>query len=227
MRLTRYTGIFRHLVILALGFLAFFSASRLLLIAIHWDRVAATDGIEFILLQGLRFDIILIGIVLGPVFLFKSWFHTIASLVFTSSNHEPFGIPENRVKRESDPEAERKTAIRYADYALGRFLDQARQSSYWENTVFLIIADHPARLFAGKLVPVHRFHIPGVIIGDTIQPRRIPGITSQIDFVPTLLSLMGIDSSHPGIGRDLTLPEYRGGSGRAMMQFNALQAYHQ
>jgi len=147
------------------------------------------------------------------------------SLVFTSSNHEPFGIPENRVKQESDPEGDRKTAIRYADYALGRFIEKARGSSYWKNTIFLIVADHPARLFAGKLVPVHRFHIPGVIIGDTIQPRRVPGITSQIDFVPTLLSLMGINSKHPGVGRDLTLPEYAQGSGRAMMQFNALQAY--
>jgi len=147
------------------------------------------------------------------------------SLVFTSSNHDPFEIPPDRVSPEDDPEGARKTAIKYADYAMGQFLDKARQSSYWENTIFLVVADHPARLFAGKPVPVQRFHIPGVIIGDKIEPRRVPGITSQIDLVPTLLSLMGIDSKHPGIGRDLTLPEYAEGSGRAMMQFNALQAY--
>jgi len=146
-------------------------------------------------------------------------------LIFTSSNHEPFGIPANRVSQEDDPEGDRKTAIKYADYAMGRFIEKARQSHYWENTVFLIVADHPARLFAGSLVPVKRFHIPGVIIGDSIKARRVPGIASQIDFVPTLLSLMGISSQHPGIGRDLTLPEYANGSGRAMMQFNALQAY--
>lgn len=147
------------------------------------------------------------------------------SLVFTSSNHEPFDIPDNRVERESDPDGARKTAIRYADYALGRFIEQARQSNYWDNTVFLIVADHPARLFAGSLVPVHRFRIPGVIIGKSIEPRRIKGITSQIDLVPTLLSLIGIDSNHPGIGRDLTLPQYENGSGRALMQFNTLQAF--
>ena len=147
------------------------------------------------------------------------------SLVFTSSNHEPFEIPPDRVSPEDDPEGARKTAIKYVDYTMGRFLDKARQSSYWKNTLFLVVADHPARLFAGKPVPVQRFHIPGVIIGDMIEPRRIPGITSQIDLVPTLLSLMGIDSKHPGIGRDLTLPEFSEGSGRAMMQFNALQAY--
>ncbi|MBT8050604.1 MAG: LTA synthase family protein [Gammaproteobacteria bacterium] len=147
------------------------------------------------------------------------------SVVFTTSNHEPFGIPENRVARESDPEGDRKTAIRYADYALGRFIEQARQSDYWDDTVFLIVADHPARLFAGKLVPVHRFHIPGVIIGKSIEPRRVSGITSQIDLFPTLLSLIGVDSDHPGIGRDMTLPQYANGTGRAMMQFNALQAF--
>jgi phosphoglycerol transferase MdoB-like AlkP superfamily enzyme len=146
-------------------------------------------------------------------------------LIFTSSNHEPFGIPQNRVSPEDEPEGARKTAIKYADHAMGQFIEKARHSAYWKNTVFLIVADHPARLFAGKLVPVKRFHIPGVIIGDMIEARRVPGITSQIDFVPTLLSLMGVDSKHPGIGRDLTLPEYAQGSGRAMMQFNSLQAY--
>ncbi len=147
------------------------------------------------------------------------------SLIFTSSHHTPFEIPADRVSAEPGPDGARNTAIKYADYALGRFIEKARQSSYWENTVFLIVADHPARLFAGSLVPVHRFQIPGVIIGDMIEARRVPGITSQIDLLPTLLSLMGVDSQHPGIGRDLTLPEYAGGSGRAMMQFNSLQAY--
>jgi phosphoglycerol transferase MdoB-like AlkP superfamily enzyme len=155
----------------------------------------------------------------------KTGKHPFFSLIFTSSNHEPFEIPANRVSVENDPEGPRKTAIKYADYALGRFIEKARQSGYWENTVFLIVADHPARLFAGNLVPVKRFRIPGVIIGDMIEARRVPGVTSQIDLVPTLLSLMGVDSKHPAIGRDLTLPEYALGSGRAIMQFNSLQAY--
>jgi len=145
------------------------------------------------------------------------------SLVFTSSNHTPFEIPENRVS--VSPYGPRETAIKYADYALGRFFDLARQSSYWEDTVFLIVADHNTDVFGGKLVPVERFRIPGVILGRTIEPRRIPGITSQIDLLPTLLSLIGLSSDHPAIGRDLTLPEYAAGAGRAMMQFSELQAY--
>ncbi len=147
------------------------------------------------------------------------------SLVFTSSNHDPFEIPANRVTPETGPDGPRETAIKYADYALGRFFDTARQSGYWENTVFLVIADHNSRVYGNQLVPVDRFHIPGVILGATIEPRRIPGISSQIDMVPTLLSLIGVNSDHPAIGRDLTRPEYAAGAGRAMMQFNTLQAY--
>jgi phosphoglycerol transferase MdoB-like AlkP superfamily enzyme len=145
------------------------------------------------------------------------------SLVFTSSNHSPFEIPENRV--EVSPDGPLETAINYADYALGRFLDKARESSYWEDTVFLVVADHSVRVNGGTLVPVERFRIPGVIFGESIEPRRVPGITSQIDLLPTLLSLIGLGGAHPCIGRDLTLPEFADGSGRASMQFFDLQAY--
>jgi len=145
------------------------------------------------------------------------------SLVFTSSNHTPYEIPDGKVS--AHPEGPKATAILYADYALGRFFDKARQSSYWENTVFLIVADHSVGINGGKLVPVERFRIPGVIIGENIEPRRISGITSQIDLLPTLLSLIGLSSEHPCIGRDLNLPEYADGSGRASMQFGALHAY--
>jgi len=147
------------------------------------------------------------------------------SLVFTSSNHEPFDIPANRVTPETGPEGARETAVKYADYALGRFVDLARKSGYWENTVFLVISDHNSRVYGDQLVPVNRFHIPGVILGGTIEPRRIPGISSQIDMAPTLLSLIGVSSRHPAIGRDLTRPEHAAGAGRAMMQFNSLFAY--
>ena len=145
------------------------------------------------------------------------------SLVFTSSNHSPFDIPDGRVSESEYGPLE--TAINYADYALGRYIDMARESSYWDNTVFLVVADHSVRVIGGTLVPVERFRIPGVILGGTIERRRITGISSQIDLLPTLLSLIGLSTEHPGIGRDLTLPDYVDGAGRAMMQFGDLQAY--
>ena len=147
------------------------------------------------------------------------------SLIFSSSNHKPFEIPAGKVETRTGPDGPRHMAVAYADYALGKFLAMARRSSYWDNTVFLVVSDHNSRVKGANLIPVERFHVPGVILGDSIDPRRVPGISSQIDLLPTLLSLMGVDSRHPAIGRDLTLPEYSQGGGRAQMQFHDIQGW--
>jgi phosphoglycerol transferase MdoB-like AlkP superfamily enzyme len=147
------------------------------------------------------------------------------SLVFSSSNHKPFEIPSGKVKTRTGPNGPREMAVAYADYALGRFLEMARESNYWDNTLFLVVSDHNSRVKGAHLIPVERFHVPGVILGDGIEPRRVPGITSQIDLLPTLLSLMGVDSRHPAIGRDLTRPEYYHGGGRAQLQFHDIQGW--
>lgn len=147
------------------------------------------------------------------------------SLVFTTTHHKPFDVPPGRIPPETGPDGARETAVRYADYALGQFFQLAQASPYWDDTVFLVIADHNSRVYGDQLVPVERFRIPGLILGGSIDPRRVPGISSQIDMLPTLLSLAGVSGYHPAIGRDLTRPEYRAGAGRAMMQFYSLQAY--
>jgi len=147
------------------------------------------------------------------------------SLVFSSSNHKPFEIPEGRVEKRTGPDAPREMAVAYADYAVGEFLKMARSSSYYDNTIFLVVSDHNSRVKGANLIPVERFHVPGVILGSGIEPRRVPGIVSQIDLLPTLLSLMGIDSRHPAIGYDLTRPEYFNGAGRAQMQFHDIQGW--
>jgi phosphoglycerol transferase MdoB-like AlkP superfamily enzyme len=97
---------------------------------------------------------------------------------------------------------------------MGDFFKKARQSPYWDNTLFLIVADHDARVYGG-LVPVRHFHIPALIIGPGVKPKSDAQVMSQIDLLPTLLSLMGMDTVHPMLGRDLT----RQPANRAMMQF--------
>ena len=146
------------------------------------------------------------------------------SLVFSSSNHKPFEIPDGRVETRTGPDGPRETAVAYADHAVGEFMKLARASSYYDNTIFLVVSDHNSRVKGANLIPVERFHVPGVILGSSIEPRRVPGIVSQIDLLPTLLSLMGIDS-HTAIGYDLTLPQYRDGAGRAQMQFHDIQGW--
>ncbi len=135
-------------------------------------------------------------------------------VAFSVSNHSPWEYPEGRIK----PVGESGTvenSVRYADWALGRFFEQAQKSSYWDDTVFMVIADHDARVGGASLVPVQHFHIPALILGAGVQPRRDARLVSQIDMAPTLLSLIGVDGVHPMLGADLT----RQSPQRAIMQY--------
>jgi len=148
------------------------------------------------------------------------------ALVFTSSNHAPFEFPEAPITLYDQPRGTVNNAVKYADHALGRFIDQARQSRYWDNTLFLVVADHNSRVYGPSLVPIERFHIPGLILGGPIrQPQRIATVASQIDLAPTLVSLMGLSGEQPWIGRDLSDPAQQQRPGRAIMQFDKTQAY--
>ncbi len=141
------------------------------------------------------------------------------TLAFSSSNHAPFEFPDGRIELFEQPKATDNNAVKYADYALGKFFEQAQKSPYWKDTVFLIVADHDIRVRGDTLVPIEHFHIPGLILGADIQPKKIKPIASQIDLPVTVLSLMGIHAQHPMTGHDLSnLPE--GYLGRAMMQYN-------
>jgi len=140
------------------------------------------------------------------------------SLVFTSSNHTPFEYPENRIEPYDADPATDSNAVKYADHALGQFIETARTRDYWKDTLFLIVADHDIRVYGDELVPVSHFHIPAIILGADIQPKRIKSVVSQIDLAPTLLSLMGISAEHPMIGRDLGSEDPER-PGRAFMQY--------
>ncbi len=146
------------------------------------------------------------------------------SLVFSSSNHDPFQFPDGRIELYEQPKQTRNNAVKYADYALGKFFELAQQSNYWANTIFLIIADHDSRVTGEGLVPMARFHIPGVILGSGIVPERDKRLVSQIDMPPTLLSLIGISADYPMLGRDLTQTPLNW-TGRALMQYDKNFAY--
>lgn len=139
--------------------------------------------------------------------------------VFTSSNHDPFEFPDGAITLYEHPKASRNNAAKYADQALGEFFAAARQADYWDDTVFLVIADHDSRAFGRDLVPVDNFHIPGVILGAGIAPYRDGRIASQIDMAPTLLSLLGVQAPTPLLGHDLT-DRTAFSPGRALMQYD-------
>jgi phosphoglycerol transferase MdoB-like AlkP superfamily enzyme len=142
------------------------------------------------------------------------------TVAFSVSNHTPWEYPKGRITPEGDP-ASNANAVRYADWSIGRFFDRAKQSPYWDHTVFLIVADHDARVFGANLVPVTHFHIPALILGAGVPVKKDDHIVSQIDLAPTLLSLIGISSEHPMLGADLTqrYPD------RAIMQYGDNYGY--
>ena len=107
-----------------------------------------------------------------------------------------------------------------------QFIERARSSDYWKDTVFLVVADHDTRVYgdepgANRQVPYSRRNSRG-----GHRAAQIASVASQIDLAPTLLSLLGVDSEHPFPGRDLTrtLPEFGNAAAtlkpRAMMQFD-------
>tara|TARA_R110000868_G_scaffold120478_1_gene319978 strand:- start:45068 stop:46942 length:1875 start_codon:yes stop_codon:yes gene_type:complete len=148
------------------------------------------------------------------------------SLVFTSSNHTPFEFPDGKIELHDTEKNTENNAVKYADYSLGEFIKKAKKSSYWDSTLFLIVADHNSRVRGANLVPIERFHIPGLILGGSVTSDVISRISSQIDLMPTLLSMAGISSVHPAIGYDLTQTKKISKTpGRAIMQYNSTQAY--
>lgn len=140
------------------------------------------------------------------------------SLVFTSSNHTPFEFPDGCIKPHGPVRATVENAIRYSDCALGKFIEEAKQSDYWHNTVFLVVADHDSRAFGSDIVPIAHFDIPALIFGEGIEARKDERLVSQIDLPQTLLSLAGVSSINPMTGFDLTLA-LPAAKQRAVMQF--------
>lgn len=147
------------------------------------------------------------------------------SLIFSSSNHEPFEYPEGRIKLYDKQKNTVKNAMKYADYSIGKFFEMAKKEDYYKNTIFIIIADHNTRTYGKHLVPIHKFHIPALIIGPGFpKGEKYTKLCSQIDIQPTFLSKIGMNLCTPMPGRNLlALPENV--KGRSIMQFNDINAF--
>lgn len=146
------------------------------------------------------------------------------SLVFTSSNHSPYDYPDGKITPYDTEKQTRNNAAKYSDFALGEFVKKARNSDYWKDTIFVVVADHDSRVYGASLVPVRHFHIPAVIFGNDVTPKQDDRLASQIDLGPTLLSLIGASGEHPMLGNDFTKP-VAADQTRALLQYDKNFAY--
>lgn len=121
--------------------------------------------------------------------------------ILTISNHPPYVVPAWFKPRTKDKETQ---IVEYADWCIGDFLRKAAREPWFKNTIFVIQADH------GKMVgqsnaelPVSYNHIPLIIFGKGVKPMKYDGLGMQVDVMPTLLGLMGVNYSYDGFGVDL------------------------
>jgi phosphoglycerol transferase MdoB-like AlkP superfamily enzyme len=147
------------------------------------------------------------------------------SLMFSTSNHEPFEYPSGRIKPFDKKAATVNNAMKYADFSIGKFFEMAKKEAYFKNTIFIVIADHNTRTYGKNLVPINKFHIPALILGPGVPKGKVYSqLTSQVDIPPTLLSYVGGQFETPMVGRNLNSGKPVG-KGRTMMQFNDINAF--
>jgi len=126
------------------------------------------------------------------------------SVIFSTTNHTPFDFPPGKIELlKGSAEKSVENAVKYADFAIGRFIELAKQSGYYQNTVFLIIADHNIRVYGNDIIPIDMFHIPGMILGGGIQPVQVEQLMTQPDAIATALDLLGADLRYPILGRSI------------------------
>ncbi|WP_068979427.1 LTA synthase family protein [Aeromonas sp. EERV15] len=122
--------------------------------------------------------------------------------LMTTSNHRPFTYPEGRI--DIAPGTGREGAVKYTDHAIGQFLAQARKKPWFDQTLFIFVADHTAGSAGKEDLPVANYHIPLFVYAPgLIKPREVATVTSQIDLAPTLLGLLDFDYISTFFGRNV------------------------
>jgi phosphoglycerol transferase MdoB-like AlkP superfamily enzyme len=110
--------------------------------------------------------------------------------VMTTSNHRPFTYPQGRIDIASP--GGREGAVKYTDYAIGRFIAQARSKRWFDDTLFVITADHCASVAGKTQLPVDKYHIPLIFYAPSLLAAgTFAPMLSQIDIAPTLLDVLG------------------------------------
>ncbi len=119
------------------------------------------------------------------------------ALFLTVSNHMPFVIPDAYRTKGGD---EQQQIIAYADDALRIFIEQAQQTSWGRNTVFVLVGDHggPASSIYDYNLPLNQ--IPCFFVGNGIADTTLTAPAQQQDIAPTLLGLLGLPYTENTMG---------------------------
>ena len=131
---------------------------------------------------------------------------------FTGSTHSPYDHPRDKsLKTRKGVEADFMISMTYSDKALAEFIEKCRAKPWFDNTLFVFVADH------GHAAPLEissansdYYRIPllfwGPALKDEFKGRKIETITCQTDIPATLLYQMGGDIDRYPWSRDMMSP---------------------
>ena len=126
--------------------------------------------------------------------------------VFTASSHHPFAIPEQYRGVYPEGPLPIHKCILYSDNALRRFFETAKQQPWYDNTIFVLTADHTNHSNHDiYLTSLGVFSVPIIFFdpSGSLPRENRSGVAAQIDIMPTLLGLLGYDEPYIAFGKDL------------------------
>ena len=124
------------------------------------------------------------------------------NFIMTTSNHRPYTYPENKIDIPSG--TSRAGAVKYTDFAIKEFINNAKKKSWFKNTVFVIMSDHCASSAGRSELDIANYHIPTWIYNlPNVDNKELNTLTSQIDIFPTLFGYLNWTYESRLFGRDV------------------------
>ncbi len=121
----------------------------------------------------------------------------------TVSNHKPYTYPRGRIAEDPDQRS-RANAVKYTDWALGEFFRLAKKEGFYNDTIFMVVADHGARVYGSQKIPIPSYKIPLLVVSPLLKTAaRVDVMGGSLDVGPTALGLLGLPYHSVFFGQDL------------------------
>lgn len=120
--------------------------------------------------------------------------------MMTASDHGPYYIPDYFEPKNTE---QKYQITEYADWSLQRFIEMASEKPWFDNTLFVFVADHGAALDTDYSIPLSYFHTPLVFYKNGMQPTANEAIASQMDVFPTVMGILNMPYVNNSFGVDL------------------------
>jgi len=133
------------------------------------------------------------------------------SVLFTISSHSPYDFPAEHKLSFNSKEDKYVNSVAYTDRCLGEFIESVKLEDWYENTLFIILADHSHNSPKGwKVAQKEKFKIPMLWFGDVLKQEykgeKHDKMGSHIDISPSLLIQLNLNNSLFHFGNDLFNP---------------------